>query len=127
MKYLLLWAAVLASTIPCCAQIVQQQPSVVSPSPTTPATRSIEGTVLTKAGAPAPGAIVLLKDSKTLQVRSYIAQDDGKYHFYGLSTEIDYQVRAQANGMTSKIKNVSVFDSHRVVHLNLKLTQKKKE
>ena len=73
-----------------------------------------------------PGAIVLLKDTKTLQVRSYIAQQDGKYHFYGLSTDVNYQLRAEHNGTTSKIKTVSVFDSHRNVHLDLKLIKKMK-
>ncbi len=71
-----------------------------------------------------PGAIVLLKNLKTLQVRSYIAQNDGTYRFYGLSTDINYQLRAEANGVTSKNKTVSVFDSHKVVKLNLKLVKR---
>jgi len=75
-------------------------------------------------GQPVPGAVVLIKDSKTLQVRSYIAQKDGRYHFFGLSTDVNYQLRAEANGLTSKTKTVSVFDSHSKVTLNLKLTQK---
>jgi hypothetical protein len=69
--------------------------------------------------------VVLLKDSKTLQVRSYVAQQDGKYHFYGLSTDVNWQLRAEADGMTSKTKMVSVFDSHSKVRLNLKLDKKK--
>ena len=77
-------------------------------------------------GSPVPGAIILLKDTKTLQVRSYIAQKDGKYHFFGLSSDINYELRAQANGMTSPEKMVSVFDSHKVVKLNLKLKKKLK-
>jgi len=88
-------------------------------------TRSIEGTVLSKDGAPVPGAVVLLKDTKTLQVRSYIARADGTYHFFGLSTDIDYELRAQANGMTSPRKTVSVFDSHQLVKLDLKLNKAK--
>ena len=83
--------------------------------------RSIEGSVLDKGGSPVAGAVVLLKDSKTLQVRSYVAQADGKYHFFGLSTDINYDLRAQANGMTSPVKTVSVFDSRKVVKLDLKL------
>jgi hypothetical protein len=94
-------------------------------SPGGPTTRSIVGTVVSDSGAPIPGAHVLLKNGKTLQVRSFIAQQDGKYHFYGLSSDINYEVRAQANGMTSKTKNVSVFDSHKVVRVNLKVNRKK--
>jgi hypothetical protein len=103
----------------------QAQPPVVSQSGTQ-TTRSIEGTVLDGKGAPVPGAIILLKDTKTLQVRSYIAQKDGKYHFFGLSSDINYELRAQANGMTSPDKMVSVFDSRKLVTLNLKLKKKLK-
>ena len=101
----------------------QAQTPVVGP-PGTITSRSIEGTVLSKAGAPIPEAIVLLTDTKTLQVRSFIAQNDGKFHFYGLSTDINYIVRAESNGMTSPRKTVSVFDSKKVVKLNLKLNKK---
>jgi hypothetical protein len=89
------------------------------------ATRSIEGRVLSASGAPVAGAVVLIKDSKTLQVRSYIAQQDGRYHFFGLSTDVNYSLRAEDKDMTSKTKNVSVFDSHRQVKLDLKLDKKR--
>jgi hypothetical protein len=102
----------------------QVQPPVVGQNAGT--TRSIQGVVVNASGQPVAGAVVLLKDTKTLQLRSYLAQSDGRYRFYGLSTDINYQVRAQANGLTSKTKTVSVFDSHKVVKLNLKLKKKLK-
>jgi hypothetical protein len=111
------------------AQLQQQQPPVIGQdgaSRAQPTTRSIIGTVLDKNGAPVPKAVVLLKDTKTLQVRSFIAQKDGTYHFYGLSSDINYELRAQANGFTSPSKLVSVFDSHQVVTLNLKLKKRMK-
>ena len=40
--------------------------------------RTIEGTVLDHEGHPVPGAVVLIEDLKTLQVRSYIVQQDGQ-------------------------------------------------
>ena len=103
----------------------QAQPPVVGHNSGT--TRSIEGTVLSDKKKPVAGAVVLIKDTKTLQVRSYIAQADGRYHFFGLSTDVNYQLRAEADGLTSKTKTVSVFDSHKVVTLDLKLTKKLKE
>lgn len=103
----------------------QAQAPVVG-QPGTPTTRSIQGTVVDGKGSPVPRAIVLLKDTKTLQVRSYIAQNNGKYHFFGLSTDINYELRAESNGLTSPTKMVSVFDSHRIVTLNLKLKKKMK-
>jgi len=113
---LLLFSALAPSSYP------QAQDPVIG-QPGTPTTRSIEGTVLTRTGSPIPGAAVLLKDTKTLQVRSFIAQNDGKYHFYGLSTDVNYELRAESNGMTSPRKTVSVFDSHKIVVLNLKLNK----
>lgn len=106
--------------------LVAQVQAPVIGQPGTPRTRAIEGTVLSAAGAPVPGAFVLLKNGKTLQVRSYIAQQDGRYHFYGLSTDVNWQLRAEAGDMTSKTKTVSVFDSHADVRLNLKLVKKKR-
>ena len=104
----------------------QIQPSVQDQPSVSPRLRSIEGTVLSKAGAPVPGAVVLLKDTKTLQVRSYLTQSDGKYHFYGLSSDINYEVRAQFGGMSSPKKNVSVFDSRSRILVKLKLKSKTK-
>ncbi|HEX3684611.1 MAG TPA: carboxypeptidase-like regulatory domain-containing protein [Bryobacteraceae bacterium] len=122
-RHLLLAAALSAIAASCAAQV---QPPVVGQAGTA-RTRAIEGTVLSSAGSPVPGAIVLLKDAKTLQVRSYIAQQDGKYHFYGLSTDVNWQLRAEAGGLTSKTKTISVFDSHAKVRLNLKLDKNKKK
>ena len=104
----------------------QLQAPVIGP-PGTPQTRSIVGTVLDRNGAVVPDAVVWLKDTKTLQVRSYLAAKDGSYHFFGLSSDVNYDLRAQADGLTSPIKTVSVFDSHTVVKLNLKLKKQLKK
>jgi hypothetical protein len=104
----------------------QIQPSVQDQPSVTPRLRSIEGTVLNKSGTPVPGAVVLLKDTKTLQVRSYITQQEGKYHFYGLSSDINYEVRAQFGDMSSPTKNISVFDSRNRILVKLKLKNKRK-
>jgi len=92
--------------------------------PSSASSRAIGGTVLSEEGAPVPGAIVQIKDLKTLQVRSYIAQKDGKYQFWGLSNDVNYEVRAMAGGLASKTKTVSVFNSRSKVKLDLKLTKK---
>jgi hypothetical protein len=123
-------AAVLGAVLPgqAPAQLGPQPPQIGTPPHAAPrssfSSRAIEGTVLSSDGVPVPGAIVQIKDSKTLQVRSYIAQKDGKYQFWGLSNDVNYELRAQAGGLTSKTKTVSVFNSRRKVTLNLKLTKK---
>jgi hypothetical protein len=91
-----------------------------------PQARTIEGTVLDNAGKAVPGAIVQIEDLKSLQVRSYIVQQDGKYHFHGLSSDASYQLHAQSNGLVSGSKTVTVFNNGRTVVVNLKLGVKKK-
>lgn len=88
-------------------------------------TRSLSGTVKDAKDNPASGAVVQLKDTKSLQVRSFITRDDGAYHFHGLSADVDYQVKADRQGMTSDVKTLSVFDSRKVAVINLKLEGKK--
>src|SRR5689334_8127014 len=54
-------------------------------------TRSVQGAVMNSDDSPAIGAIVQLKNMKTLQIRSFITQDNGQYYFHGLSPDIDYE------------------------------------
>ncbi|HEY3454847.1 MAG TPA: carboxypeptidase-like regulatory domain-containing protein [Bryobacteraceae bacterium] len=112
-----------------CVALYGQAPPAPAPapdtrSPSSASSRAIEGTVRSEEGAPVPGAIVQIKDLKTLQVRSYIAQKDGKYQFWGLSNDVNYEVRAMGGGLASKTKTVSVFNSRSKVKLDLKLTKK---
>jgi len=121
-------ALLLLPTFLLAAPQVDVTPSVQTPNSGNPnATRAILGKVVDSSGAIVPGAIVLLKDMKSLQVRSYIVQKDGTYHFYGLSVDVPYEVRAQSAGLTSSIKTVSVFDSHKQIKVNLKLKDPKKK
>ena len=83
--------------------------------------RSVEGTVSDSGGAALTGAVILLKDTKTLQVRSFITQADGQYHFYGLNSNNDYQLRAEHNGASSPTKTLSVFDSRKKAVIDLKI------
>jgi len=87
----------------------------------TPAERSVSGIVTDASGNPVPGAVVQLKNMKTLQVRSFIAKDKGDYYFNGLSTDVDYQLLAQANGKESAPRTISTFDSHPQVVMNFQL------
>ena len=88
----------------------------------TPASRSIEGSVVDIAGQPVKGAVVLLEDTKSLQVRSYLVQEDGKFRFRGLSMDANYELRARSNSVFSNRKTVSVFDTNPLVVVNLTLS-----
>lgn len=86
-----------------------------------PPQRAVTGVVTNTDGTPVAGAIVQLKDMKTLQVRSFITKDKGEYYFNGLSTDIDYQFTAHWNGKSSNTRTLSNFDSHPSVIINLQL------
>src|SRR5260370_38655370 len=64
-------------------------------------TRSVQGTVTDGSGNPVANAVVQLKDTKTLQIRSFRTESDGSYHFAGLSTNVEYEVKADSEGGSS--------------------------
>ena len=86
-------------------------------------TRGLQGLVLDE-DKPVPGAVVQLKDMRTLQVRSYISQSDGTYRFFGLKIDNDYQIKADHDARTSGWKTLSVFDNRKEPVINLKLEKK---
>jgi hypothetical protein len=85
--------------------------------------RSVMGTVTAADDKPLSGAVVQLKDMRTLQVRSFITLDDGQYHFSGLRSDIDYELTARSGEMTAS-KKLSLFDSRKAAVLNFKLDKK---
>ena len=88
------------------------------------ATRVVEGTVTDADDHPVEGAVVQLKDMRSLQVRSFITLNDARYHFSGLKADNDYQLKADHSGMTSGWKTLSVFDTRPAPVINLKLEKK---
>ena len=86
--------------------------------------RSVRGTVTSAEDAPVNGAVVQLKNAKTLQIRSFITKEDGAYYFHGLSTDVDYELKADYQGASSPPKTLSSFDSRKEAITNLKLNKK---
>lgn len=85
------------------------------------AERMVQGRVTDNDDKPVNGAVVELKDMRSLQVRSFITQVNGEYHFSGLKLENDYQLKGNSKNMTSGWKTLSVFDSRKEPVINLKL------
>ena len=83
--------------------------------------RSVHGLVTDAEDKPVSGAVVQLKNTKTLQIRSFITQDNGSYYFHELSTDVDYDLRADYHGASSPTKSLSSFDSRKDATLDLKL------
>ncbi len=85
------------------------------------AERPIQGLVTGADGKLIVGAVVQLKNTRTLQVRSYITREQGSYYFSGLNKDIDYEVKAQFNGKTSTTRKLSSFDTRTEPVLNLEI------
>ncbi len=60
--------------------------------------RSVTGQVFADDDAPVSEAVVYLKNTKSLAIKSYISEKDGSYRFLDLSPNVDYQVWAESNG-----------------------------
>ena len=86
-------------------------------------TRSVQGVVTKDGDTPLEGAVVQLKDTKTLQIRSFITKQNGTFHFHSLSPDVDYELRAEHQGATSGSKTLSSFDGRKSAVLNLKIAK----
>ena len=86
--------------------------------------RNVTGQVFTKADAPISEAIVYLKNTKTLTIKSFITEKDGGYRFHGLSPNVDYEIYADYQGQKSPTKTISSFDSRSNITLNIHIDAK---
>src|ERR1035437_2143403 len=89
--------------------------------------RTLQGTVVDKDDKPVVGAVVQLKDVRTLQMRSYISKENGEYHFSSLKITDDYEVEARNKELTSGPKKISIFDNRKIVIQNLKADKPEKK
>jgi hypothetical protein len=87
--------------------------------------RTLHGSVVDKNETPVPSSVVYLMNVKTQAVKTYIADDAGSYRFSGLDPNVDYQIHAEQNDLTSPTHTVSSFDSRRDIEVILKLSHKK--
>jgi hypothetical protein len=90
-----------------------------------PELRTIHGSVIDKSENPVPASVVYLLNVKTEAVKSYFADDAGNYRFSGLDPNVDYEVHAEHDGLTSATRTVSSFDSRRDIEVVLKLSHTK--
>jgi hypothetical protein len=86
-----------------------------------PTLRTVEGVVCSHEGAPIQGAVVYLQDSKSLAVKSYLSDAQGRFHFRQLSMGLDFDLWAELNGKRSKTKSISQFNSKTDLQFKLKL------
>lgn len=87
--------------------------------------RLLTGQVTDHSEAPLPNAVVYLKNTKTLAVKTFITDEKGNYRFPELSPNVDYQVYAEFHGTKSDTKTLSSFDSRLRPVINLKIAATK--
>ena len=87
--------------------------------------RTVHGGVLDKSDNIVNGGVVYLQNKKTQVIRTYISDQEGQYTFSGLDPNVDYDIHAELNGLTSITKTISSFDSRKDIVLTLKLDRKK--
>lgn len=98
-----------AALLPCASHAQQQ--------------RVVQGKVLGPSDEGKSGAVVYLKDMKTLGVKSSISTQDGSYRFGQLADAADYEVWAELDGKKSPTRGVSSFDQKKQYTINLKLSK----
>ena len=85
----------------------------------------LHGSVIDKSENPVPASVIYLKNVKSQAVKTYIADESGNYRFSGLDPNVDYEIHAEHDDLTSSIRTVSSFDSRRDIEVTLKLSKKK--
>lgn len=88
------------------------------------ATRTLQGEIMANDNAPIAGAVVYLKNTKTLAIRTFVSDDKGNYRFASLSPNVDYEIYAEYKGTKSDTKTLSAFDSRPTAVMNLKVNAK---
>jgi hypothetical protein len=86
--------------------------------------RTLVGHVVDDREQPLAKAIVYVKNTKNLAIKTYISEPDGTFRFSGLAPNIDYEVYAEHQGARSDTKTLSGFDSRRQVNMTLKIKRK---
>jgi hypothetical protein len=87
--------------------------------------RTVRGTVVDKEETPVETAVVYLKNAHTQDIITHLSDADGTFRFSGLDLNVDYEIHAEKEGVTSSTRSISNFDTRKEFVLTLKLDRKK--
>ena len=87
--------------------------------------RTVRGTVVDKEETPVDTAVVYLKNVRTQDIITHLSDTDGTFRFSGLDLNVDYEIHAEKEGVTSSTRSISNFDTRKEFVLTLKLDHKK--
>ena len=87
--------------------------------------RTVRGTVVDKDESPADTAVVYLKNVHSQDIITHLSDKDGTFRFSGLDLNVDYEIHAEREGLSSSTRSISNFDTRKEFVLTLKLDRKK--
>jgi hypothetical protein len=88
-----------------------------------PVQRVVQGKVTDHGNSPVKGAVIYLKDGRS--VKSFIANDQGEYRFGQLAQNTDYEIWAEHDSKKSDVKTISSFDNKNQFYIDLKINTDK--
>ena len=83
--------------------------------------RPVSGVVTDSDDKPVVGAIVQLKNTKTLKVLVAMTRGNGEFQFMALSKNVDYELTAVFKDHSSAPRRLSMFDSRAKPVVNLQI------
>src|SRR3954467_15857984 len=83
--------------------------------------RNLTGQVMTRSDAPLADAVVYLKNTKSLTIKSFITEKDGGFRFHAPGRNVDYEIYADYQGQKSATKTISSFDTITSITLNVQI------
>lgn len=87
--------------------------------------RTVYGTVVDRQDNSIGSGLVYLKNLQTRMVRTYIADQGGRYRFTGLDPKVAYEIHAEHRDLTSAIYKISSSDAHKEIVIKLRVDTKK--
>jgi hypothetical protein len=87
--------------------------------------RTVRGTVVDSSEIPVETAVVYLKNAHSQDIITHLSDNDGTFRFSGLDLNVDYEIHAEKEGVTSSTRSISNFDTRKEFVLTLKLDHKK--
>jgi hypothetical protein len=77
------------------------------------AQRTVQGKVLDAKDQSVQGAVVFLKNMRSLDIKSMDTSKDGAFNFVQLNPSDDYELWAEYSGHKSSIRTLSAFDTRK--------------
>jgi protocatechuate 3,4-dioxygenase beta subunit len=87
--------------------------------------RTVHGPVMDAHENPVADSVVYLKNLRTQDIKTHIADEAGTYRFSGLDPNVDYEIHAEHGDMASATHSISSFDNRKDIEIVLKLDKKR--